>query len=126
MKLVNQLPCGVHIAAAEALAFAEALGLTAADCWQVLREGATASFMLDDRGARMFEGQFEPARSALDIFAKDMGLVDVAAGQAGAAAPLAAAARRLYLRGHDLGLGRLDDSVLIEVLRRQRRAPTGR
>jgi 3-hydroxyisobutyrate dehydrogenase/putative dehydrogenase len=127
MKLVNQLLCGVHVAAAaEALAFAEALGLTAADCWQVLREGAAASFMLDDRGARMVEGQFEPARSALDIFVKDMGLVDVAAGQAGAAAPLAAAARRLYLRGHDLGLGRLDDSMLIEVLRRQRGAPTGR
>ena len=76
MKLVNQLLCGVHIAAAaEALAFAEALGLTAAECWRVLREGAAASFMLDDRGARMAEGQFEPARSALDIFVKDMGLV---------------------------------------------------
>ena len=38
MKLVNQLLCGVHIAAAaEALAFAEALGLQAAQCWQVLR-----------------------------------------------------------------------------------------
>ena len=124
MKLVNQLLCGVHIAAAaEALAFAEALGLTAAECWRVLREGAAASFMLDDRGARMAEGQFEPARSALDIFVKDMGLVGAAAEQAGAAAPLAAAARRLYLRGHDLGLGRLDDSVLIEVLRRERGAP---
>src|ERR1019366_7535509 len=101
MKLVNQLLCGVHIAAAaEALAFAEALGLTAAECWRVLREGAAASFMLEDRGARMVEGQFEPARSALDIFVKDMGLVGAAAEQAGAAAPLAAAARRLYVRGH--------------------------
>ena len=124
MKLVNQLLCGVHIAAAaEALAFAEALGLTAAECWRVLREGAAASFMLDDRGARMVEGQFEPARSALDIFVKDMGLVGTAAEHAGAAAPLAAAARRLYLRGHDLGLGRLDDSVLIDVLRRERGRP---
>jgi 3-hydroxyisobutyrate dehydrogenase len=123
MKLVNQLLCGVHIAAAEALAFAEALGLTAAECWRVLRDGAAASFMLDDRGARMVEGQFEPARSALDIFVKDMGLVGTAAEHAGAAAPPAAAARRLYLRGHDLGLGRLDDSVLIDVLRRERGRP---
>lgn len=123
MKLVNQLLCGVHIAAAaEALAFAEALGLTAAEVWRVLREGAAASFMFDDRGARMVADQFEPARSALDIFVKDMGLVGAAAEQAGAAAPLAAAARRLYVRGHDLGLGRLDDSVLIEVLRRERGA----
>ena len=63
------------------------------------------------------------AGSALDIFVKDMGLVGAAAEQAGAAAPLAAAARRLCVRGHDLGLGRLDDSALIEVLRREHGAP---
>lgn len=121
MKLVNQLLCGVHIAAAaEALAFAEALGLAAADCWQVLREGAAASFMFDDRGARMVAGQFGQARSAMDIFVKDMGLVSAAAAEAGASVPLTAAARQLYERGHDLGLGHLDDSALIEVLRDSR------
>jgi len=118
MKLVNQLLCGVHIAAAaEALAFAEALGLQPAQCWQVLREGAAASFMFDDRGARMVAGDFGQARSAMDIFVKDMGLVSEAAGRAGAKVPLAAAARQLYERGHELGLGRLDDSAVIEVLR---------
>jgi len=118
MKLVNQLLCGVHIAAAaEALAFAGALGLDPAECWRVLRGGAAASFMFEDRGARMAEGQFGEVRSALDIFVKDMGLVGAAADEAGAWVPLAAAARELYARGHDLGLGRLDDSALIEVLR---------
>ena len=118
MKLVNQLLCGVHIAAAaEALAFAAALGLDPAECWRVLRGGAAASFMFEDRGARMAEGQFDEVRSALDIFVKDMGLVGAAADEAGAWVPLAAAARQLYARGHDLGLGRLDDSALIEVLR---------
>jgi 3-hydroxyisobutyrate dehydrogenase-like beta-hydroxyacid dehydrogenase len=34
--------------------------------------------------------------------------------------PLSAAAGRLYQRGHDLGMGRLDDSALIEVLRASR------
>ena len=118
MKLVNQLLCGVHIAAAaEALSFAESLGLDPAECWKVLRDGAAASFMFDDRGARMVAGQFGDVRSALDIFVKDMGLVTGAAGQAGAEVPLAGAARDLYQRGHELGLGRQDDSVLIEVLR---------
>jgi 3-hydroxyisobutyrate dehydrogenase len=38
VKLVNQLLCGVHIAAAaEALAYAEAKGLDAAATWQVIR-----------------------------------------------------------------------------------------
>ncbi len=118
MKLVNQLLCGVHIAAAaEALSFAESLGLDPGECWKVLRDGAAASFMFDDRGARMVAGTFDEVRSALDIFVKDMDLVTGAAGDAGALVPLSEAARKLYRRGHDQGLGRKDDSVLIEVLR---------
>ena len=121
MKLVNQLLCGVHIAAAaEALAFAEALGLDPGECWRVLRDGAAASFMFEDRGARMISGEIRDPRSALDIFVKDMGLVSAAAERAGAAAPLAAAARRLYEEGHERGLGRLDDAALIEVFRQDR------
>ena len=74
--MVNQLLCGVHIAvAAEALAFAEAMGLEAGPTWEVLRHGAAASFMLDDRGARMVDNPTGEVRSALDIFVKDMGLV---------------------------------------------------
>ena len=121
MKLVNQLLCGVHIAAAaEALAFGESLGLDPGECWRVLRDGAAASFMFEDRGARMIAGEFGTPRSALDIFVKDMGLVSAAAEHAGASAPLAAAARQLYEEGHERGLGRLDDSALIEVLRQDR------
>ena len=121
MKLVNQLLCGVHIAAAaEALAFAESLGLDPGACWRVLRDGAAASFMFEDRGARMASGEFEPPRSALDIFVKDMGLVSAAAEHTGAAAPLTAVTRRLYQEGHERGLGRKDDAALIEVLRQDR------
>jgi 3-hydroxyisobutyrate dehydrogenase/putative dehydrogenase len=121
MKLVNQLLCGVHIAAAaEALAFGESLGLDPGECWRVLRDGAAASFMFEDRGERMVAGEFREPHSALDIFVKDMGLVSAAAEHAGASAPLTAAARRLYEEGHERGLGRLDDSALIEVLRQDR------
>ena len=117
VKLVNQLLCGVHIAAAaEALALAEAMELDPAATWEVLRGGAAASFMLDDRGARMVHGTDE-VRSALDIFVKDMGLVTDAARTSSSPAPLAAAAEQLYLAGHRAGLGRRDDSTVIEVLR---------
>jgi 3-hydroxyisobutyrate dehydrogenase/putative dehydrogenase len=117
VKLVNQLLCGVHIAAAaEALALAEAMRLDPAGTWEVLRGGAAASFMLDDRGARMVHGT-EEVKSALDIFVKDMGLVTDAARAGGFTAPLAEAAEQLYLAGHKAGLGRRDDSTVIEVLR---------
>jgi 3-hydroxyisobutyrate dehydrogenase len=61
----------------------------------------------------------------MDIFVKDMGLVGAAADQARASVPLTAAARQLYEQGHELGLGRLDDSALIEVLRTIRPSSRG-
>jgi len=61
VKLVNQLLCGVHIAVtAEALAFAEAMHLDPAATWEIVRGGAAASFMLDDRGERMVHGSGRP------------------------------------------------------------------
>jgi 3-hydroxyisobutyrate dehydrogenase/putative dehydrogenase len=117
VKLVNQLLCGVHIAvAAEALAFAEALHLDPAATWEVIRGGAAASFMLDDRGERMVHGSDE-TKSALDIFVKDMGLVLDAARASSYPAPLASAAEQLYLAGRRAGFGRHDDSTVIEILR---------
>jgi len=118
VKLVNQLLCGVHIAvAAEALAFAESMGLDAGSTWEVLRHGAAASFMLDDRGARMVDDSADEVRSALDIFVKDMGLVLGAARDNAYPAPLASAAEQLYTAGRRAGLGRRDDSSVIDVLR---------
>jgi 3-hydroxyisobutyrate dehydrogenase/putative dehydrogenase len=124
VKLVNQLLCGVHIAAAaEALAFAEVMELDPAATWEVVRGGAAASFMLDDRGARMVQGTDE-VRSALDIFVKDMGLVTDAARATSYPTPLASAAEQLYLAGRRAGLGKRDDSTVIEVLRGAHLAPT--
>ena len=118
VKLVNQLLCGVHIAAAaEALALAEAMRLDPAATLEVVRGGAAASFMLDDRGPRMVHGTDE-VKSALDIFVKDMGLVTEAARASNSPTPLASAAEQLYLAGTRAGLGRRDDSVIIELLRR--------
>jgi 3-hydroxyisobutyrate dehydrogenase len=119
LKLVNQLLAGVHIAAAaEALGFAAALGLDPRAAWEVIRHGAAGSFMLDDRGARMLDGEFEPVRSALDIFVKDMGLVIAAAKGRRLPTPLAAAAEQLYLAGAAEGLGRQDDSSLVRLYER--------
>ena len=116
VKLVNQLLCGVHIAAAgEALAYAEALGLDPRSVFETIRHGAANSFMLEDRGERMLGREFVPAKSALDIFVKDMGLVRLAAGEQGFRTPLADAAHRLYQVGSSLGLGEEDDSGVVRV-----------
>jgi 3-hydroxyisobutyrate dehydrogenase len=120
VKLVNQLLCGIHIAAAgEALAYAEALGLDPRFVFETIRHGAANSFMLEDRGERMLGEEFVPPRSALDIFVKDMGLVRKAAEQQGFETPLASSAFGMYLAGRDAGLGAEDDSGIIRVFRRR-------
>jgi len=120
MKTVNQLLCGVHIAAAaEALALAGSLGLDPALALETLQAGAATSFMLADRGPRMLQaGEPDGAevRSRLDIFVKDMGIVTTAARGAGLATPVAAAAEQLYLLGQAQGLAEQDDSSVITVL----------
>lgn len=114
VKLVNQLLCGVHIvAAAEALALATRLGVAAADAWDTVRHGAAASFMLDDRGQRMVDEDFDVVRSAVDIFVKDMGLLTAAAQAHGMTPILAQAAQQVYLDATEAGLGKKDDASII-------------
>ena len=125
LKTVNQLLCGVHIAAAaEALALAEALGLDQAKTLAALEAGAAGSFMLSNRGPRIlqaYEQDGAEVLSRLDIFVKDMGIVGKATRAAGLPSPVAAAAEQLYLLGQAQGLGAADDSAIIKVL-----APTKR
>ncbi len=120
MKTVNQLLCGVHIAAAgEALALAAALGLDLEMALKALMAGAASSFMLGDRGPRMLQA-YQPGgaevRSRLDIFVKDMGIVTDAAKAAAVPTPVAAAAQSLYLLGQAQGKAALDDSAVLTVI----------
>ena len=120
MKTVNQLLCGVHIAAAaEALTLARALGLDPGAALATLGAGAAASFMLADRGPRIaaaLTGQPPPVLSRTDIFVKDLGIVAGAGAAAGVALPVAAAAHQLYLLAQAAGLGEADDSAIATLL----------
>jgi 3-hydroxyisobutyrate dehydrogenase len=120
MKTVNQLLCGVHIAAAaEALALARGLGLDLRATLEALGSGAAASFMLADRGPRIveaLEGAEPEVLSRMDIFVKDLGIVLEAGRAAGVAIPVAAAAEQLYMLGQASGAGARDDSTLATLL----------
>lgn len=128
-KTVNQLLCGVHIAAAaEALALADALGLDPARTLDALTAGAANSFMLGDRGKRMLQAYEEDGPevlSRLDIFVKDMGIVTAAAREAHVATPVAAAAQQLYLLGEARGQGGEDDSTVLRVISPEPRRTQG-
>lgn len=124
LKTVNQLLCGVHIAAAaEALALADALGLDREKTLEALTAGAANSFMLGNRGPRTLQAYDEDGAevlSRLDIFVKDLGIVGDAARRAHLSVPVAAAAEQLFLLGEAQGLGGLDDSAVIRVIAPER------
>lgn len=113
MKVINQLLCGVHLAAAgEALALARRQGLPLDTALEILRCGAASSWMLGDRGPRMVGERFGDVASAVDIFVKDLGLVLEAARGARFAAPLASAAFNSFISVSGRGMGKWDDSAV--------------
>ena len=127
VKLVNQLLCSVHLAvAAEALVYAESLGLDPTTVLDAVRGGAGASWMLSDRGPRMLMTEAAPITSTVAIFEKDSALVAAAAEEVGFRPPLLSAAAEIFARAGAMGLSALDDSQVIRVYRDAapgRRAP---
>ena len=117
MKVVNQLLCGVHIAAAaEGLAFAERAGIDPKLALEVLSGSAAQSWMLKARGPRMVDYD-NVVTSAVDIFVKDLSLVLDAGLGFKMGLPLAAVAHQLFLASSGMGHGLEDDSQVIETYR---------
>jgi 3-hydroxyisobutyrate dehydrogenase-like beta-hydroxyacid dehydrogenase len=115
VKLVNQLLCSTHLAAAgEALAFAKSLGLDPARVLDTVSSGAAHSWMLADRGPRMLQDNPD-VRSSIDIFVKDSTLVQTAARRSGLRVPLLDAAAERFRTAAAAGLGRRDDSAVIST-----------
>lgn len=117
VKTINQLLCGVHIAAAaEAFALGEKAGLDTELLLKILGQSAAASWMINNRGPRMLE--VEPqVTSAVDIFVKDLSLVLDAGRSSKVALPLAAASHQMFLAASGAGHGTADDSQVIRAYR---------
>jgi putative dehydrogenase len=117
VKTVNQLLCGVHIAAcAEGIALAEKAGIDGQVILDILGGSAASSWMLHNRGPRMI--QDDPiVTSAVDIFVKDLSIVMDAGRTAKAALPVAAAAHQMFLAASAQGHGTKDDSQVVLTYR---------
>jgi 3-hydroxyisobutyrate dehydrogenase-like beta-hydroxyacid dehydrogenase len=116
LKLVANLLIALHsAAAAEALNLARKAGLDGAVALEVLRASAATSRMLEVRGPLMLRGEFPP-QMKLDLFMKDLHLIQEAAKAAGAALPLGDVAERLYGAVQAAGHGGEDLSVVIRAI----------
>jgi 3-hydroxyisobutyrate dehydrogenase-like beta-hydroxyacid dehydrogenase len=116
LKLVANLLVALHsAAAAEALALAGRAGLDLPLTLDVLTTSAAASRMLEVRGPLIVRREF-PAQMKLDLFMKDLHLIQEAADAVGAALPLTDTAERLYAAAQAAGHGAEDLAVVLTAL----------
>lgn len=116
VKLAANLLVGVHsAAAAEALNLVRKAGLDPVRALDVLAAGAGSSRMLELRGPMMVRGEFPP-QMKLELFMKDLHLIQEAGRSVGAPLPLTDVAERLYAAAHAGGHGGEDLSVVLRAL----------
>jgi putative dehydrogenase len=114
-KMINQLLAGVHIAAAsEAIAFAARQGLDIRKVYEVITASAGNSWMFENRVPHVLDGDYTP-RSAVEIFVKDLGIVQDMARGARFPVPMAAAALQMFLMTAGAGMGRDDDASVARL-----------
>jgi 3-hydroxyisobutyrate dehydrogenase len=117
-KMINQLLAGVHIAAAcEAIAFAAKQGLDIKKVYEVITASAGNSWMFENRVPHVLEGDYTP-RSAVEIFVKDLGIIQDMARTARFPVPVSAAALQMFLATSGAGMGRDDDASVARLYAR--------
>jgi putative dehydrogenase len=105
-------------AAAEALTLARKAGLDLDLALEVLNSSAAASAMLKVRGPMVVRNEF-PAQMKLDLFMKDLHLMQDAAAAVGAPLPFTDLAERLYAAAQAAGHGGEDLAVVVTALETQ-------
>ena len=115
VKIVHQLLAGVHIAAAaEAMALAARAGIPLDTMYDVVTHAAGNSWMFENRMQHVLDGDYS-AKSAVDIFVKDLGLVNDTARALKFPLPLASTALNMSTSASNAGYGREDDSAVIKI-----------
>jgi L-threonate 2-dehydrogenase len=89
-------------------------GVDPAALYEVITHAAGNSWMFENRMAHVLAGDYTPL-SAVDIFVKDLGLVQDTARASRFPLPLASTAHQMFLQAAALGLGREDDSAVIKI-----------
>ena len=114
-KLIVNLVLGLNrLVLAEALVLGRKAGIDMDALLDVLRGGAAYSRVMDTKGRKMLDGDFEPqARLAQHL--KDVGLILDFGARTNAPLPLSALHQQILRSGVAQGLGDLDNSAVIRV-----------
>ncbi|NKB44677.1 MAG: NAD-binding protein [Alphaproteobacteria bacterium] len=117
MKLIANLMVAIHnVASAEALALAKKAGLDPQQVFDVISSGAGSSKIFELRGPMMVDETYQPATMKLDVWQKDMALIQDFATKLGAITPLFEATQPLYESAIKLDLGEHDTAAVHKIL----------
>lgn len=115
VKAVNQLLAGVNlVTAAEGMAFGVAQGADPELLFEIIKGAAGGSWMFADRVPHMLADDYTP-KSAVNIWAKDLGLVLEQAKGMGMPAMMTSAAYQVVMMAVAKGLGAQDDAAFLKV-----------
>ena len=115
VKIIHQLLAGVHIAAgAEAMALAAKAGIPLNLMYDVVTNAAGNSWMFENRMKHVVDGDYTPL-SMVDIFVKDLGLVNDTAKSLHFPLHLASTAYLMFTEASNAGYGKEDDSAVIKI-----------
>jgi L-threonate 2-dehydrogenase len=116
---VANLLVAVHnVATAEALVLAMKAGLDPAMVVEVVGAGAGSSRILQLRGPMMAAGTYSPPTMKVDVFDKDLQIIDAFARQLACPTPLLDAAAPIYAAAAAMGHGSDDTAAVCAVLER--------
>lgn len=115
VKLVNNLMFGIQLAtAAEAMALGARAGLNVRNLFDIISTAAGSSWAFTNRVPHMLDNDYSP-KSALDLLAKDLGIIMEEAKGLRFPLPLGTAANQQFLLGTACGFGRLDDAAVVKI-----------
>ncbi|MBV8423545.1 MAG: NAD(P)-dependent oxidoreductase, partial [Candidatus Eremiobacteraeota bacterium] len=118
LKYVANLLVTIHnLSTAEALVFAEKAGIDPVTVLDVLGDSAAASRMLQVRGPMMVAHRYEPATMKLEVYQKDIEIIDAFAKSQACPTPLFSASIPYYTRALAEGRGKEDTAAIVTVLR---------
>ena len=115
-KLVFNLSLGLQRAVlAETLHFGEAIGFPAQTILEILSQSPGQSGVMDTKGRKMVERDYEPPQARLSQHLKDVRLILETAAKAGIETPLSKTHRQLLERAEKAGFGAVDNAAVREA-----------
>ncbi|HEY1729239.1 MAG TPA: NAD(P)-dependent oxidoreductase [Candidatus Baltobacteraceae bacterium] len=118
LKYIANLLVTIHnLSTAEAMVLAEKAGIDGKMLLDMLGESAASSRMFQVRGPMMAAHTYEPATMRLEVYQKDLEIIDAFAKSLDCPTPLFSASLPYYAGAISDGRGKQDTAAIVSVLR---------